>query len=109
METRHAVFLENNEAGSSQAKEIDLEEIRANVPIPEIREINIPFIQTEPHNVVPTTMGNSGPSGSTPNLKKVLMVIMMKLMSLNRIPQHKMKNLHKKMLNRMWIMMKINN
>ncbi len=64
METRHAIFLENNKVGNSKDKESNLEEIRANAPILEIRETNIPIFQAVPQNVVPPTTGNSRPSCS---------------------------------------------
>nr|CAE05252.2 OSJNBb0115I09.14 [Oryza sativa Japonica Group] len=75
LETRHAVFLENNEVcGSSQEREINLEEIRANVT-PEIQENNIP-INLVPH-VVPVTQTvvapdkNSGNTDSVENNKEL--------------------------------------
>jgi hypothetical protein len=71
VETRHAVFLENNEVwGSSQEREVNLEEIRANAT-PEIQENNIP-INLVPR-VVPVTQTvvapdeNSGDTDSVEN------------------------------------------
>ncbi|KAF0920196.1 hypothetical protein E2562_033748 [Oryza meyeriana var. granulata] len=75
VETRHAVFLEDNKWGSSQTREINLEEIRANIQTPEIRETDIPIIQNipiisnVPRDVAPPT-GNSGPSGTTPSVEE---------------------------------------
>ena len=51
-ETRHAIFLENDEiSGSSEARRINLEEIRDNVPTPDIPQHLIYM----PQIVVPST------------------------------------------------------
>lgn len=94
VETRHVVFLENNEVESSQHKEINLEEIQTNVPIMKIQENNIPFIKLVPQNVVRQQRVILDPLALQLMLKKVLMKIMMKVMSINRIMRHRMKKKH---------------
>ena len=56
VETRHAVFLENKEvSGNSEAREIDLEEIRPYAAPPIIQETVVPA-----HQIVASPAENSG-------------------------------------------------